>query len=295
MTDRRQFVCKGGIRMSYNEIINAITSGFMQFSLGDALDILIITWLVYKLIIWTKETRAFQVLKGFGILFLGYFLSQLLKMYTISFLLNTVVQNGIIVIVILFQPEIRRAFEHIGRGRFFDKGIWTSFTAGSEETVREIQKAVQNMARRRVGALIVIEQAVALGDIIATGTRIEGAVSSALIENIFEPNTPLHDGAVIIRNGTIVAAGCLLPLSEDTDIGRELGTRHRASLGISGVSDSVTIVVSEETGIISYAREGRLTRYVDGKALQDLLEGIYLQEKKSGSFNWLKWGNKYGE
>lgn len=140
------------------------------------------------------------------------------------------------------------------------------------------------MARRRVGALIVIEQTVALGDIISTGTRIEGLISSSLIENIFEPNTPLHDGAVIVRNDTIVAAGCFLPLSDDVDIARELGTRHRAALGISGVSDSITLVVSEETGIISVAQDGKLVRYIDSKALKDLLDSIY-QKDRSASVN----------
>lgn len=273
--------------MSFDEIINAIVSGFMQFTIWDALDIAIISFLLYKLIVWTKETRAYQVLKGFGILFVVYFVAQLLNMMALSWLLGALVQSGIIVVVILFQPEIRRAFEHIGRGRLFDKTIWTGLGAESPDTVRELQKAVQNMARRRVGALIVIEQSVALGDIIDTGTRIDGMVSSPLLENIFEPNTPLHDGAVIIRGNTILAAGCFLPLSEDVDLARELGTRHRAALGISAVSDSVTIVVSEETGIVSYSREGKLTRYVDSKALRDLLESLYTKEQ-SHTLAWLK-------
>lgn len=279
--------------MPYDEIINAIGSGFMQFSFGDAIDILIIAWILYKLIIWTKETRAYQVLKGFGILFLAYFVSQILQMNTLSFLLGMIVQSGIIVVVILFQQEIRRAFEHIGRGRLFDKSMWTGLVSDSTDTMRELQKAIQNMARKRIGALIVIEQSVALGDIIATGTRIEGLVSGALLENIFEPNTPLHDGAVIIRNDTVIAAGCFLPLSDDLDVARELGTRHRAALGISSVSDSVTLVVSEETGIISFAREGKITRYLDTKSLKGLLETIYANGA-GNSFSWLKWRSKHG-
>lgn len=267
--------------MSYDEIVNAIASGFGQFSFGDALDIIIITWLLYKLIVWTKKTRAYQVLKGFGLIVGAYFLSQILALHTLSFLLGSLVQAGIVVVVILFQPEIRRAFEHIGRGSIFDKNVFTAFASSPNEIVRELHKAVMSMARRRVGALIVMEQTVALGDIIATGTRIEGVISSPLLENIFEPNTPLHDGAVIVRNDTILAAGCFLPLSDDVDIARELGTRHRAALGISGVSDSVTIVVSEETGIISVAQDGKLMRYIDSKALKDLLEGIYLKERSS--------------
>ncbi len=279
--------------MSYDEIINAIGSGFMQFSFGDALDIIIISYLLYRLITWTRQTRAYQVLKGFAILFLTYFLAQLFSLNTLKFLLSSVVQSLILVIVVLFQPEIRRAFEHIGRGRFLDKASWAGLLTESADAALELQKAVQSMARRRIGALIVIEQSVALGDIIATGTRIEGVVSGPLIENIFEPNTPLHDGAIVVRGNIIVAAGCFLPLSDDADIARELGTRHRAALGISSVSDSVTLVVSEETGIISYARDGKITRYMDTKALKDLLEGIFVNEKNT-SFAWFKWRNKNG-
>lgn len=280
--------------MSFSEIVNAIASGFMQFSFMDALDIIIISVILYKLIVWTKETRAYQVLKGFGMLFLAYFAAQLLSLNTLSFILSALVQSGFVLVVILFQPEIRRAFEHIGRGRIFDKTMWKGLVGDSANTMQELQRAVQNLARRRVGALVVIEKNVALGDISATGTRIDGVVSSALVENIFEPNTPLHDGAVILRGNTLVAAGCFLPLSDDIDLARELGTRHRAALGISGVSDSVTLVVSEETGIISYAQDGKLTRYVDSKALTNLLESIYLSES-GGSFAWFGRRSKNGE
>ncbi|MDD3920651.1 MAG: diadenylate cyclase, partial [Eubacteriales bacterium] len=211
--------------MTFQEIIKGIASGFALFSIGDALDILIIAVIVYKLISWTRETRAYQLLKGFGMLVLCYFASQLLQLQTLSWLLGTVVQSGIIVCVILFQPELRRAFEHIGRGKMFDKNMWMGPMPSGNVVAQEIHHAVMNMARRRVGALLVIEQHVALGDIIDTGTRIEGVISSALIENIFEPNTPLHDGAVIIRGESIVAAGCFLPLSDDANLARELGTR----------------------------------------------------------------------
>ena len=261
--------------MSLAEIFDAIGSGFGQFSFYDALDILIIAVILYKLIVWTKETRAFQVLKGFGFLLIAYFFSQILRFNTLNFLLGSLVQSGIIVVVMLFQPEIRRAFEHIGRGKLFDRSVWVGGDQKGQDTVKEIQRAVVNMAKRHVGALIVMEQSVALGDIISTGTVIDGRVSSALLENVFEPNTPLHDGAVVLRGGTLVAAGCFLPLSDDIDIARELGTRHRAAMGISTVSDSVTIVVSEETGTVSIAREGKLVRYIDAKALKDALEGIY--------------------
>ena len=148
--------------------------------------------------------------------------------------------------------------------------------------------AILSLAKRRVGALIVIEQRTGLGDIIATGTRIDGVISAPLIENIFEPNTPLHDGAVIIRDGEITAAACFLPLAEDIAVARELGTRHRAALGVSSISDSITIVVSEETGVISFAREGKLVRYIDQKALRDLLESIFVGKENAGTLNIFK-------
>lgn len=267
--------------MTFDEIVNAISSGFGEFSFGDAVDILVIAFLVYKLIVWTKETRAYQVLKGFALLLVAYFASQIFSLSTLNFLLATVMQSVIVVVVILFQPEIRRAFEHIGRGKIFDKNTLMGAEKEQNDVVRELQKAILNMARRRIGALIVIEQRVALGDIIDTGTRVGAVISSALIENIFEPNTPLHDGAVIIRDNSIIAAACFLPLSDDIDIARELGTRHRAALGISAVSDSVTLVVSEETGVISCARDGKLIRYIDAKALKDLLDGIFIKQKNN--------------
>ena len=266
--------------MSLDVLVKTISSGLSQFRWLDALDILVIAVLIYKLIQLTMDTRAFQVLKGIGILFLAAILSDFLQLRSLSWLLNSLVVSGIVVAVILFQPEIRRALERIGRGKLLSAEIFNRFTPESTEIINEMQLAVTNLARRRVGALIVIEQQTRLGDIIATGTRIDGVISAGLIENIFEPNTPLHDGAVIIREGTIVAAACFLPLAEDISVSRELGTRHRAALGVSSMSDSVTIVVSEETGIISFARDGKLIRYVDNKALRDMLESIFIREKE---------------
>ncbi len=270
----------------YDDIVKAIGSGFTQFSFMDAIDILIITILLYKIITWTRQTRAYNVLKGFGIVILCYFLSEILSLNVLNWVLASAVQWGVIFIAILFQPELRRVFEHLGRGNILLKSLPGGVQKDASETIRELHRCILSMAKRRVGALIVIEKKVALGDIIATGTRVDGIVSGALIENIFEPNTPLHDGALIIRDDTIVAAACILPLTDDADIGRELGTRHRASLGVSAVSDSFTFVVSEETGIISQAHEGKLVRYLDSKALLDTLENIYSMDKKGTPLLW---------
>lgn len=269
-------------------LVKAITSGFTQIRLEDFVDIAIIAFFLYKLIILTKETRAFQLLKGIAFLFVAAIISETLQLQTLSWVLNSVLASGIVVLAVLFQPELRRALEHIGRGKIFNNGLLQNFKPEENEIVSEMQLAIMSLAKRRVGALIVIEQRTGLGDIVATGTRIDGIISAPLIENIFEPNTPLHDGAVIIRDGAIVAAACFLPLAEDIAVARELGTRHRAALGVSSVSDSVTIVVSEETGVISFAREGKLVRYIDQKALHDLLESIFVGKEAAGTLNIFK-------
>ncbi|MBQ3850385.1 MAG: diadenylate cyclase CdaA [Clostridia bacterium] len=253
--------------MSISDVLDAIGIGFSQFRIQDLLEILILAFVFFKLIQFTANTRASQVLKGVGVLILLLLVSNLLNLMTIKYLLNSFLVSGIVVAVVLFQPEIRRALERIGR---FKLNI-AQRTTPSFEIVKQLCLAIENMSRRRVGALIVLERNTKLGDYVHTGTIIDAEISDALIENIFEPKTPLHDGAMIIRNERIYAAACVLPLFDAPDIARELGTRHRASLGISTVSDSITIVVSEETGIISYAMDGRLTRNVDHDALEELL------------------------
>ncbi|HWS30926.1 MAG TPA: diadenylate cyclase CdaA [Clostridia bacterium] len=267
--------------MSYEVLVKTISSGFSQIQWTDLVDILLITVLLYKLILLTKETRAYQLIKGVALLFLGAIVSDALQLATLGWLLNSVLASGVVVAVVLFQPELRRAFEHIGRGKLFTRDLLGAIVPESTQIVSEMHLAITDLAQRRVGALIVIEQRTGLGDIISTGTRIDGMISAPLLENIFEPNTPLHDGAVVIREQTIVSAACFLPLAEDMSIARELGTRHRAALGISSVSDCIAIVVSEETGVISFAREGKLIRYIDDKALRDLLESVFLRERES--------------
>ncbi|MEA5047731.1 MAG: diadenylate cyclase CdaA [Eubacteriales bacterium] len=277
--------------MSYNSITRALASGFSQITFLDILDIVIIAVLIYKLIIWTRETRAFEVLKGIGLLFLCSIVSQILSLTTLSWLLDSILTSGsiIIVLVILFQPEIRRVLEKLGRsGKRLGKAWFDASAMKSGDLVRDMHAAILSLSHRRVGALIVFEQKTGLGDIVSTGTRIDGILSGALIENIFEPNTPLHDGAVIVRGSTLIAAGCFLPLSDDLSVSRELGTRHRAALGISSVSDCVTIIVSEETGAISIARDGKLVRYIDSKALNNILESLFVQTGNSTAFGWSK-------
>ena len=265
--------------MTIGSLVRVLMGGFAQINFLDLVDILIVAILLYKLVGWTKETQAYGVLKGVAIMFLLSILSQQLGLTVLSWVLDSFVSSGsiIIIVCILFQPEIRRMLDRLGgSGRRIGNALRDTGKSGAEEMIRGLEGSILSMARRRVGALIVVEQKTGLGDIIDTGTRIDGVLSGALIENIFEPNTPLHDGAVVVRGTSIVAAACFLPLSTDPTVARELGTRHRAALGISTVSDSVTIVVSEETGTITIARDGKLTRYVDRKALRDTLNALFL-------------------
>lgn len=275
--------------MSFDATVKAIASGFAQFSLLDAVDILIIAVILYHVIKLTKQTRAYQVLKGFAMLLIAAAASQIIGLMMINWLLSSLLKSGLLLAVVLFQPELRRALEQMGRGKLFDNGLFKPIEPMSRAVVEEVHRTVMNLAKRRIGALIVIEQRTGLGDIIATGTRIEGRVTSALLENIFVPNTPLHDGAAVLRGSEVAAAACILPLSDDITIARDLGTRHRAALGVSSVSDSITLVVSEETGIVSIARDGKLVRYIDSKALRDVLESVYLKAQSNGvSLSWLK-------
>ncbi|MCE5236471.1 MAG: diadenylate cyclase CdaA [Clostridiaceae bacterium] len=267
--------------MSYEVLVKTISSGLSQIQWTDLVDIFLIAVLLYRLILLTKETRAYQLIKGVALLFLAAIVSDALQLATLGWLLNSVLASGVVVAVVLFQPELRRAFERIGRGKLFTHDVLSAIVPQSTQIVSEMHLAISNLARRRVGALIVIEQRTGLGDIISTGTRIDGVISAPLLENIFEPNTPLHDGAVVIREFSIISAACFLPLAEDMAIARELGTRHRAALGVSSISDCIAIVVSEETGVISFAREGKLIRYIDDKALKDLLESVFLRERES--------------
>ena len=262
---------------AWNQIKTLVWNVFNRPTVADLLDFFIVAYLLYKLLMLTKDTRASAVLKGFVMLIAVSWISDLLGLTALSWVLQNVVSNGAVVLVILFQPELRKALEQIGRGAIRERA------AGGESAriVSEITHCMLNLSRRRVGALIVIEQRIGLKDVIETGTSLQSEISSALLENIFEPNTPLHDGAVVIRGDRIMAAACILTLSEGKGISRELGTRHRAAIGITETTDAIALIVSEETGIISMAREGRLTRHLDRAGLEQVLTSLY-QPKENG-------------
>ena len=227
----------------------------------DIIDILAVAFIIYKCIAFFRDTRAGQLIKGIAILIVIWLLAQWFNLVTIKWLLYKVFDSAIIVAVLLFQPELRRALERMGRSRFgmFNKSNYIDVEK-TEACISSICKAAGSMQDQRIGALIVYERNTLLGEIINTGTEIDADVSSALISNIFFPNTPLHDGAMIVRENKIAAAGCILPLVQNDNLNSSLGTRHRAAIGISEISDAIVIVVSEETGIISIAENGKIER-----------------------------------
>lgn len=246
--------------------------------LADIADILVVAAIIYKLLMLTRDTRGSAVLKGLLLLVVLVGISSLVGLTALNWLLMAVLNNGPIVLVILFQPEIRKALEQIGRGARIDMRRDES-TQESNKLIDEIIRCLMSLSRRRVGALIVFEGRTGLQDVIENGIRLDSQISAGLLENIFEPNTPLHDGAVVIRGSRIMSAASFLTLT-DASISHDLGTRHRAALGVSETTDATVLIVSEETGIISMAKGGKLVRHLDQKALYTVLEGMYKPERK---------------
>ena len=252
---------------------------FHRPGLSDIFDILLVAIVIYELIMLTRQTRGSAVLKGLVLLLLIVGVSDLLGLTALNWMLMTIVNNGVVVLVILFQPELRKALEQMGRSMMMRDKKRSDDSDENSRIITEIIQCLTNLSRRRVGALIVFERKTGLQDVIETGISIDSQISSALLENIFEPNTPLHDGAVVIRGSRVMAAACILTLTEGQGISHELGTRHRAAIGVSETTDAVVLIVSEETGIISMARGGRLTRHLDPKSLREILEGMYDQQR----------------
>ena len=249
-----------------------LRSFFQVLKLTDIIDIFLIAILVYQLLKLLKETRAMQLVKGIFLLFLILQISSWAHLTTLNYLMRNAMQVGMFAIVVIFQPELRSLLEKMGRsnvGKLID--VATGNIGGKDHAISEIVHAATNMASTKTGALIVIERDTKLGDVIHTGTLLDADVSSSLLENIFFPNTPLHDGAVIIRGDRIHTAGCFLPLTSNTNLSRDLGTRHRAALGISEASDAIVVIVSEETGKISIALNGSLTRNLTESSLKTAL------------------------
>ncbi|MEW8973694.1 MAG: diadenylate cyclase CdaA [Tissierellaceae bacterium] len=250
----------------------------------DVIDILLVAVILYKLFTLIKETRAEQLTKGIVVLLVLTKLSEWAELLTINWILANAMTLGALAILIVFQPELRRGLEYIGRSRFLTKSLIEIRGESLSKVVEEIVEAAASLSRQKIGALIVIERQTGLNEVADTGTKINGLVSSDLLINIFIPNTPLHDGAVIIKDDRIKAAACFLPLTDNTGLSKELGTRHRAALGISERSDSLSIIVSEETGAISIAENGSISRYLDTKTLTQILLDMYKPDADKQTF-----------
>ena len=256
-----------------------------KITMTDVVEILIITFLFYYMLVWIKNTRAWVLLKGIMVILLFVLVAAVFQMNTIIWIAKNTLSVAITAIVIIFQPEIRKALENLGQKNFLTSFFFFFFSKGeiakfTDKTINELVKACYEMGKVKTGALIVIEDEIVLSEYERTGIAVDGILTSQLLINIFEKNTPLHDGAVIVRGDRVVSATCYLPLTDSLSISKDLGTRHRAAVGISEVSDSLTIVVSEETGKVSIAMGGELYRNVDAEFLKNKLSFIQHREKK---------------
>lgn len=265
----------------------------LKNSIKDIVDVLIVSYIIYRLLIMVRGTRAIQLLRGIVLLVIALALSTWLDLYTLKWLMNQVFTFGVVTVLIIFQPELRRALEQLGRGKLFTR------TSPEEQDVNqqigEVMRSVTYLARRKTGALIVFERNTGLNDYIESGVKMNSLLSAELLSNIFVPNTPLHDGAVIIRGNQIMAAGCYLPLSENPFISKELGTRHRAAIGITEVCDAVSVVVSEETGQVSLAFNGQIVRDINEESMISKLFEELRPQFKAKNTEWKAfWKRKEG-
>lgn len=264
-----------------------------KMTLVDVVEIVIISAVLYHIIMWVRKTRAWNLLKGIAVLLLCYLMAYFLNMNVILWIFNKTLAIGITALAVVFQPELRKALEELGRKNFVTSLIPSPDSKDkevrfSDRSINEIVKATVELAKVKTGALIILEKDISLAEYERTGITIDSVISSQLLINIFEHNTPLHDGAVILRDDRIVSATCYLPLSDNLGLSKELGTRHRAGVGISEVSDSTTIIVSEETGKISVAIRGKLLRNVDGELLKKKmgeLQGKSQEGKEKKAFS----------
>ena len=275
----------GAVSSFIGDFLNNIYRPNVEFS--DIAEILIIAFFLYHIILWMKTSRAWTLLKGILVIIIFALIAYLCKFTTILWIAGKTINVALIAVVVIFQPELRKALEQLGNKRYlagllqFDD-LKDKKEIFSDRTIDELVKASYEMAKHKTGALIVIEQEINLQDYINTGIDIDAFVSNQLLINIFEHNTPLHDGAVIIRGNRIVSATCYLPLSDNMDLSKELGTRHRAGAGISEATDAFVIIVSEETGKVSIAHNGQLVRNVDGEYLRNKRELLKIGNLDTG-------------
>ena len=262
----------------WNQIIYAVSNMRIPF---DILDILIIAYLIYKAIGFLRETRAGQLVKGLIILFGMYLIANWFDLASLKWLLSKVVNSAIIAAAVIFQPELRRLLEKVGRANFSRGQLLDDEAAFFSEGIDKITKAAGMMQESKTGALIVFERKTQLGEIVNTGTVIDAEISVSMVNNIFYPKSPLHDGALIVRDGRLYAAACILPLTQREDISAQLGTRHRAAIGMTENSDAVVLVVSEETGTISIVSNGEITRNYNAVSANERLKNLLIDTKSA--------------
>ena len=262
-------------------MLSSIQSIMSNFRPEDALDIAIVSYIVYKMIGFIRETRAMQLIRGLVIIIVAFFVSDIFNLYLLNWLLKSLFTMGLFAVVVLFQPELRRALEQVGRKNLMNTNSFRNIDKNKAvETVDSLVSAIDDFSATRTGALIAIERETMLNDIIETGVVVDAEISIRLLGNLFYEGSPLHDGGVIIRGARIHAASCVFPLTEKKNIGRNLGTRHRAGVGLSAVCDALIIIVSEETGVVSIAEDGKIRRFVDLKTIEKMLLNMYLPSER---------------
>jgi diadenylate cyclase len=257
---------------------DVIKNMFASFSVTDVIDVAIVAFVVYKILGFIRETRAEQLVKGLLFLVVATFLSDVFNLYTINWLLEGTLTLGVIALIIVFQPELRRGLEYIGRSKFIKKQFGEMNKEKAKLITSTIIRAVDYFSVNKIGALLIIERETTLNDILESGTEIDAIITERLLESVFYPGAPLHDGACIVRGDRLLAAGCVLPLTENRRLSKDLGTRHRAGIGITEHSDAIALIVSEETGIISIAIDGKLSRFLDIKTVEKTLLNLYLSQ-----------------
>ena len=263
------------------EFISNLLTGI---GVADVIDILIVAFVVYKVLGFIRESRAGQLVKGLLVLLAAFFLSDFFQLYTLNWILKGTMTVGIIALIVVFQPELRRGLEYMGRSKLIRPVFGRVDKEKAKAIALEFARAVEDMSTARTGALIVIERETALTDICESGTAIDANITAAMIETIFYEGSPLHDGALVVRGDKLHAAGCVLPLTENKTLSRDLGTRHRAGIGITEISDALVFIVSEETGIVSMAENGKLDRFLDVKTVEKTMLALYLPgEGEAGS------------
>nr|WP_314497638.1 diadenylate cyclase CdaA [uncultured Peptostreptococcus sp.] len=277
--------------LSFDLIFNKFFQLIYRISINDVVDILIVAYLFYKILRFIKDTRAEQLFKGVIILLVATQVSGMLKLHTLYWILVKILEAGFILPFIIFQPELRAGLEHLGRNTNlfrFGTQAKSAYELNVEKVISEMLGAVYDMAGRKIGALLVLEGKTKLNEIVETGTEIDAKITKQILCNIFIPNTPLHDGAVIIRDGKIKSAACFLPLTQRKDLSKDLGTRHRAGIGVSEISDSLILIVSEETGHVSIARAGKIYRDVSKERLTNILKNFYKNNSEEKGFGLVK-------